>query len=400
VTARGKYATGKVPAPARETLNGVHVRRVAATAFGRGTVIGRLADYATFYVHALAALVGPGRYDGAVVMTTPPLLSFAARIARALRGRRYAVWSQDLHPDAEFAAGMLAPRSAIGRVLEWMNGVGYRGADLVVDLGAYMRERISAKGVPPDRSQTIPVWVGRDELAPLDRTSNDLARRFGLEGKFVVAYIGNAGIVHDFDAVLEAMCALRDHPRIHFLFVGDGPQRAHIEQVAAEEKLTNVTFHGYMPREHVRSIYSAADAHLVTLRAPFVGIAVPTKLYQSMGSGRPVIFVGPARSESADAVTASGGGAVLDPAEGNAAARLVSTLQTWESQARIPAALGERAREYVIGVHDKDAGCARFEDALLSVWSARPSERTLADANTRPASSGSTPETGTPLSIH
>ena len=400
VTGRGKYEAGKVRAPARETRNGVHIRRASATTFGRGTVVGRLADYATFYVQALAALLGPNRYDGAVVMTTPPLLSFAARIARTLRGRRYAVWSQDLHPDAEFAAGMLRATGTLGRLLEWMNGAGYRGADLVVDLGAYMRQRIAAKGVRPGRSATIPVWVGRDELAPLDRSSNDLARDFGLEGKFVVAYIGNAGVVHDFEAVLDAMRTLRDHPRIHFLFVGDGPQRARIERTAAEERLTNVTFRGYMPREHVRSLYSAADAHLVTLRAPFVGIAVPTKLYQSMGSGRPVIFVGPAHSESADALTASGGGAVLDPAEGNAASRLVSTLQAWESEPGVPAALGARAREYVLRAHDRDAGCARFEQALLSIWSAPTSVRSVTGGDPRRASSDRELEGEASLSTH
>lgn len=372
VTGRGKYEAGKVRAPARETRNGVHVRRVSATAFGRGSHLGRLADYATFYVQALAALLGPARYDGAVVLTTPPLLSFAARLARALRGRRYAVWSQDLHPDAEFAAGMLRRRSLLGRFLEWANAAGYRGADLVVDLGAYMRERIAAKGVAAARSATIPVWIGREELAPLDRGANEFVRELGLEGKFVVAYIGNAGIVHDFDAVLEAMGALRDDPRIHFLFVGDGPQRARIERFAADEKLPNVTFRGYMPREHVRALYSAADAHLVTLRAPFVGIAVPTKLYQSMGSARPVIFVGPRRSESADTVAAADGGVVLDPAEGNAAARLVSTLQAWSAQPAVAAAIGARGREYVIHEHDRDVGCARFERALTAAWGTRP----------------------------
>ncbi|HET7457772.1 MAG TPA: glycosyltransferase family 4 protein [Gemmatimonadaceae bacterium] len=366
VTGRGKYVAGAVRAPAREMRNGVRIRRVAATAFGRGTHLGRLADYATFYVQALAALLGPARYDAAVVLTTPPLLSFAARVARALRGRRYAVWSQDLHPDAEFAAGMLSPRSVIGRLLEAMNAAGYRGADLVVDLGAYMRERIAAKGVSPARSTTIPVWIGSEELAPVDRAQNDFVREHGLEGKFVVAYIGNAGIVHEFEPVLAAMEALRDDPRIHFLFVGDGPQRARIERFAAERALPNVTFRGYMPREHVRELYSAADAHLVTLRDRFVGIAVPTKLYQAMGAGRPVVFVGPRRSESADAVTAADGGTVVDPADGDAAAALVATLRRWQAEPALAASLGARARAYVVREHDRERGCARFESALVA----------------------------------
>jgi glycosyltransferase involved in cell wall biosynthesis len=269
---------------------------------------------------------------------------------------------------------MLSRGRALGRVLEWANAAGYRGADLVVDLGAYMRARIAAKGVAPARCATIPVWIGPEELAPVDRAANDVVRQLGLGGKFVVAYIGNAGIVHDFDAVLAAMATLRHDTRVHFLFVGDGPQRTRIEQFARDERLENVTFHGYMPREKVRSLYSAADAHLVTLRAPFVGIAVPTKLYQAMASGRPVVFVGPQRSESADTLAAASGGVVVDPADGDAVARLVSTLQQWSARPDVAAALGSRAREYVVREHDRDAGCARFERALRAAWGGIPAK--------------------------
>lgn len=385
VTGRGKYVAGKVRAPARERRHGVEVRRVSATTFGRGTVVGRLADYATFYLQAVAALVGPWSFDGAVVLTTPPLLSFAARIARVLRGRRYAVWSQDLHPAAEFAAGMLSRRGPLGRFLEWANGAGYRGADVVVDLGAYMRERILAMGVAPPRSTTIPVWIGENELAPLPHEDNALVRQLALEGKFVVAYVGNAGVVHDFDAVLDAMNALRDHPCIHFLFVGDGPKRPLIEAFAAKQRLSNVTFHPYMAREHVRALYSAAHVHLVTLRAPFVGIAVPTKLYQAMAVGRPVLFVGPRRSESADAIVESDGGAVVDPADGAAAARLADRLLAWAADPASAANAGDRARAYVLREHDRDTCCALFEQTLLATWADASAERAAPRAPTAAA---------------
>jgi glycosyltransferase involved in cell wall biosynthesis len=368
---RGKYEAGKVRAPARETRHGVHVRRASSTTFGRGSLVGRLTDYVTFYAQALAALLGPRRYDGVVVLTTPPLLSFAAWIARRLRGRRYAIWSQDLHPDAEFAAGMLRRRGLAGRFLEWANATGYRGADLVVALGAYMRGRLLAKGVAPSRLRTIPVWIGREELAPLDRETNDFLREVGLDGRFVVAYIGNAGIVHDFDAVLEAMDALRDDPRVHFLFVGDGPQRPRIERFAADRGLANVTFRGYLPRERVRALYSAADAHLVSLRAPFVGIAVPTKLYQAMGSARPVVFLGPKRSESADAVREAGAGVVIDPDDGGPAARLVETIRAWCADPALATALGARGRGFVLREHEREVNCAAFEVALARVWGER-----------------------------
>ncbi|MFL5577834.1 MAG: glycosyltransferase, partial [Gemmatimonadaceae bacterium] len=179
--------------------------------------------------------------------------------------------------------------------------------------------------------------------------------------------------------------------RVHFLFVGDGPQRARIERFAADRGLGNVTFRGYLPRERVRTLYSAADAHLVSLRAPFVGIAVPTKLYQAMGSARPVLFVGPKRSESADAVREAGAGAVIDPADGGATERLVEAIRAWSADPAHASALGARGRAFVLREHERESNCAAFERALASVWSAPVApletrqEPRLTDAERAPA---------------
>src|SRR6185437_14602141 len=310
-TSRGKYVAGRMQVEEHEVRNGVRIRRVRSTSHGRGTIIGRLVDYSSFHVQALEATLGRRKYRGIIYLTTPPLLSFIGWLGKVLRGRRYAIWSMDLHPEAEVAAGMLRRSSPLGRLLFWANGRGYRGADFVIALGSYMRERILAQGVRADRIEVIPVWVDGDEITPPPRSENPLVRELGLEGKFVVAYIGNAGLAHDFDALLGAMLELRDDARIHFLFVGDGPQRARIEAFAAQHGIKNFLYRDYFPRERINSVYGLADVHVVTLGAPFVGIAIPTKCYVSMATARPVLFIGPERSESAEAIRDADGGAIV-----------------------------------------------------------------------------------------
>lgn len=387
LTRRAHYADQRLEAPARETRHGVAIERVSTTAFGRGTTLGRLADYASFYLRVLTRALSARPYRGIVFMTTPPLMSVIGLVARRVRGRRYAIWSQDLHPDAEFAAGMLDPKGIVGRLIEWLNRIGYRGADAVVALGDHMRARIAAKGVATGRLHVVPVWVSDSELAPLPRASNALAREFGVEGRFVVAYIGNAGLAHDFDAILEAMRRLHHDDGVRFVFVGDGPRRAAIEAFAREHAISNAIFRGYYPRERVRELYALADVHLVSLAEPFVGIAVPTKLYVAMGTGRPVAFVGPRRSESGDAVVASGGGVVVDPAGGDAADRLVASLREWRADPRLAIEVGARGRAYAVEAHGRAPNIARFAALLEGEWPADRDDgapRSL-PAGTRPA---------------
>jgi glycosyltransferase involved in cell wall biosynthesis len=367
---RTPQGASQASVPAREVLNGVRVRRVSTTAFGRRTHLGRVVDYASFYVKVLATLLFGRRYDGVVFLTTPPLISLIGRIARAIRGQHYAIWSMDLHPEAELAAGMLRERSVAARALAWLDARAYRGADFVVDLGAYMRDRVLRKGVPVGKAHTVNIWGGRMDANPT-RGVNPLTRYLGLEGRFVVMYSGNAGIVHDFGAIFEAMRLLRDDPRIYFLFVGDGPRRAEVEQFAEQEGLTNFAYHDYFPRDMLRHSLSVANVHLISLRQRFVGISVPSKLYGAMASSRPILFVGPKRCETADAIRDCRCGVTIDPHEGGevvAGAQVAAVLRAWADVPQVGEELGAHGRCAFVERYDHRLSCAAFERVVRSSW--------------------------------
>lgn len=373
LASRTHYGSGQVAAPARETLNGVRVTRVSTTGFGRRTHFGRVIDYASFYVSVLVKLLVGRRYDGVIFLTTPPLISLVGRIARAVRGQPYGIWSMDLHPEAELAAGMLRERSVAARALAWLDARAYRGADFVVDLGAYMRERVARKGVPSAKLHTVNIWGGRGD-EEVTRGVNPLTRLLELDGRFVVMYSGNAGLVHDFGAIFEAMRALRDDPRIYFLFVGGGPRRAEVECFAQREGLTNFSYQDYFPREMLRHSLSIAHVHLISLRQRFVGISVPSKLYGAMASARPILFVGPSRCETADAIRDARCGITVDPQEsGEAAAgkRIVDVLRAWADVPLVCEELGARGRCAFVERYEHSLSCAAFENVVRTAWGNR-----------------------------
>ena len=368
LTGRVRYVAGRMEAPAREVRNGVTIRRVRTTSFGRGRHLGRIVDYLSFYLRVLGVLLFGRRRDGVVFLTTPPLLGFLGAIARALRGQHYGVWSMDLHPDAEVASGMLRDGSLLAKLLEWANATGYRHADFVIDLGSHMKRRIVAKGVPIERTHTIAVWSAKDEIAPVPRNQNPLLDQLGLREKFVVMYSGNAGIVHDFDAICEAMRMLRDDPRVYFLFVGDGPRRLEIEQFAREHGIENFQYRGYFTREELRYSLPLADAHLISLRRQFAGISVPGKLYGIMASARPALFVGPHACESAETIIRSECGAVVDADARSAAADVVEILRRWETDGTAAQALGDNGRRAFLQSYERDPNRRAFAEVIGASW--------------------------------
>ena len=369
---QGRYLAGTLEVPKREVHRGVTIRRVRATAFGRGTHLGRLIDYASFYLQVLLRVLVGRRYDYVVVLTTPPLLGTLGAVARALRGQRYGIWSMDLHPDAEEALGMLREDQLVTKLLHRLNDAGYRNADFVVDLGAYMKRRIAAKGVPAERLHTVPVWSRQDEVEPLARDENPLLEAWGLRDKFVVMYSGNAGLAHRFDEVLEAMRRLRDHPEIYFLFIGGGPRKQEILAFAEAHGIENFRYLDYLPREQLRYSLSAADVHLLTLRTDMAGIAVPGKLYGVMAAGRPVLMVGPEASEPAQTILAERIGAVVDPDRSGdeAATEIVEALQALHRDVELQEEQGLRGRAAFLRSYEQSVACAMWDDLLRRVGSA------------------------------
>ena len=365
---RGHYLSGEMEVPAEETRGGVHVHRVRTTAFGREATLGRVADYASFFLQVVANLLTGRRYDAVVSLTTPPLLPVAAALAWVLRKQPYGIWSMDLHPEAEQAVGMIEANGTLGNALQGLADWSYRRAQFTIGLGPHMKARIRDKEVSDERLHTIPVWNKKEEVCPISPEDNPLMEKVDLGGTFVVMYSGNAGLGHRFEEVLRAAKHFDGHPDIRFLFVGQGPRREEIENSAERHALSNLTYLDYFPREQIKYSLSLADVHLLTLRRSFAGIAVPGKLYGILAAGRPVLMVGPEASDPADTIQRHAVGRVVDPgqyeADGAATEAVITAIEDLYNRPERRRRLGRRGREVFLERFEQEQCCKQWA-ALL-----------------------------------
>ncbi len=290
------------------------------------------------------------------------MLPVSGWFARRARGRRYAVWSMDVHPEIEVALRILP--TWIARAVEPLDRASHRSAEFVVALGPCMKERLVDKRIPESVIRTIPVWSHDVEPDGADRAGNALARELGIGQEFVVMYSGNAGLAHRFEEVLQAMDRLADEPGMEFVFVGGGPRKAEI--VARAGRNRNFRYLDYRPRRDLADSLTLADVHLLTLRGDMAGLVVPVKLYGIMAAGRPVVMVGPRGSESGRTIEQTRIGHVIDPDEdGSAAAeRLVETLCALREDPEERRRMGERAREAFRASFERGVCCAEWERVI------------------------------------
>jgi colanic acid biosynthesis glycosyl transferase WcaI len=315
VTSRQRYDDARARLPAREMVRGVEVRRVWSTRFGRGFLPGRAIDYATFYISAFFALLRrASRGSTIVALTDPPLISVVAAMAAMLRGARLVNWTQDLFPEVAEALGMRSLR-VLRPVRDWS----LRRAHANVALGEVMAARLP-------KAVVIHNWADA-ALHPVDVPHD----------RFVVGYSGNLGRAHDTRTMLAAIRMLKEDAEIEFVITGGGAQ---LDAIRAE-RLPNVRFAGYAPREVLSESLSSADAHLVTLLPELEGLIVPSKFYGVLAVARPVLFVGARDGELARIIRTYDCGFVIEPGDSGALAARIRELASDRDRAR---AIGFRGR--------------------------------------------------------
>ncbi|MBC7368875.1 MAG: glycosyltransferase family 4 protein [Undibacterium sp.] len=309
--------------PADENRRGVRIRRVRGTRLSKHGFLGKIADFATFYLGALLRLFTHARPgDIAVALTDPPLIGIGVWFVARLRGALVVHWIQDIYP--EIAITLTGHRWLT--FLRPLRNLAWRRAEACVTIGTDMAGAVRTAGVKAHRLTLIPNWAPAGLLPQPASAADSLRATWGLTGKFVVLYSGNLGRVHDLEPLLDVAAHLRTHTHIALLFIGSGAQRPALMAAAAERGLSNVHFQPPQPRAELTTSLALGDLHFVTLRPGCETSVFPSKLYGIAAIGRPVLFVGPHDCEIAGLIRRHGFGRTFTRSETTALAATICAL--------------------------------------------------------------------------
>ena len=324
----------------REIWNAVNIIRLRSTGFGKDSKWRRAIDFGTFIANCAFCLLRLPRFDVVVAMTSPPLISFLSSLAVPSRARNLVFWSMDLNPDEAIAAGWLREKSLTARVLSRMLLHSLQRAGVVVALDRFMKDRIEAKGIEPQKILVVPPWAN-DDYVRFDSVGREEFRNLHrLSSKFVVMYSGNHSPCHPLDTLLEAAERLADRNEIAFCFVGGGSEFKKVQERVRDRSLSNVLCLPYQPFEKLSASLSAADLHVVVMGDKYVGIVHPCKVYNVLAVGIPFLYIGPTRSHVQDIIAQATSGAYaaahgdVDTVTANIlrAVRSTADVSPWPSQ--------------------------------------------------------------------
>jgi colanic acid biosynthesis glycosyl transferase WcaI len=293
--------------PRRESWRNIRIIRIPSLSLGKSSRWQRALNFASFMIACALRLLVMRRFDVVVALTSPPLISFLGALFVRLKGGKFCFWVMDLNPDEAIAAGWLNAASIPARVLKRLLRYSLNHAEQTIVLDRFMKERVIANGAAPDLVAIIPPGAINDAVKFSFEGREAFRREHGLTDRFVVMYAGNHSPCHPLETMLQAALRLKTREDVVFCFVGGGSEHGKVKQFAITHELSNVKCLPYQPLRELPNSLSAADLHVVVMGDEFVGIVHPSKIYNIMAVGAPVLYVGPASSHVTDIAKQNGG---------------------------------------------------------------------------------------------
>lgn len=323
----------------RELIDGVQVTRVPLYPSHDQGAVGRVLNYVSFAASSLFYGLFAAKRPDVIYAYHPPLtVGITAVLIRLFRRVPVVYDIQDMWPDTLRATGMFSNEKAlnvVSRVCDWV----YRRADQLVVLSPGFKRLLIERGVPADKIEVIYNWCAEDSLtAPQGVVP---AAFFG-QDKFRILFAGNMGKAQALDAVLRAAELLQQQaPDLTFVFLGGGVEVRRLQQLAADESLSNVTFLPPVPMTEVGNYLNAADALLVHLKKdPLFTITIPSKTQAYMAVGKPILMA--VDGDAADLVRDSGCGQIAESENPQAIADAALSLMQAGSDERNAMAINSR----------------------------------------------------------
>ena len=286
------------PVASHEWLNGVEVFRCWSTRFSKNHLPGRILNVLTGNITMLfAALRRIRKSDLVLVVTNPPTLPFVIMLACLLKGAKCIVRVDDVYPDVLHACDVYSNETLVYRVFDRLMKWLLRRADAMVVLGRDMQALVASKADAGKEIRVITNWADVDLIRPDAEAGAAFLAEHGLTGKLVLQWAGNMGYPHEVETLLDAMVKLADEDEVHFLYIGAGAKRPWLEEQAAKQGLRNVSFVGLLPREQQQAFLNGCDIGLSSLVAGMTGISVPSRSYNILCAGKPILAVGELQGE-------------------------------------------------------------------------------------------------------
>jgi glycosyltransferase involved in cell wall biosynthesis len=276
----------------RGAVDGIDVHRAwLYVSQGRG-IFARLCNYFSFVLTSLLVGLSKLRKADVLLVESPPLfLGITAMWLARFKGAKLVFNVSDLWPESAVQLGLVTNRTMI-RLSTWLEERCYRRAALITAQTQGIVRNIQGR-FPRKKVLWVPNGVDFDAIASAnDIPPSDIRKRLGISpDDLLLAYAGILGHAQGLEVMLEAAALLRGRKDIHFIIMGDGPEKRKLMEMKRHLDPIAVHFVDRMPRQELLGVMRSIDGVVVPLRRNdlFKG-AIPSKIFEALALSKPLVL--------------------------------------------------------------------------------------------------------------
>lgn len=307
-----------------QIMEGIRVVRVKTYIAANRGMARRTLDFISFMFTAFVAGLFEKRPD-VIAATSPQFFAAVGGWALgAIRRIPFVFELGDLWPASIVAVGAMRPSLPV-RLLEKLELFLYRRSACIAALTNAFKRNLIERGIAAEKIAVVINGVDLWRYGPQER-DKELADQWHLHNKFVIGYVGTHGMAHALANVLDAAEILKDRDDIRFLLAGDGAERAALVERAQKSSLQNIVFLPPQPKDMMPAVWSLCDVALVHLKdQPAFAEVIPSKMFEAMGMGLPVLMALP-EGEASEILERNGAGIHIPPEDPQALAMAAAEL--------------------------------------------------------------------------
>lgn len=286
---------GSIKYSERSVADKVTVDKIIA--YDRNSAIRRVFTWLYGTMQILFKLLFKYRRYEVVYVTNPPMSYLLAYFIH----RPYSIIVYDIYPEALKNIGITEHHPIYRLWAKWNKRL-FAKAQKVITLSEGMGKVLELY-VNRSQIKVIYNWSASEKLHPIGKETNPFVKQHGLENKFIVLYSGNIGYTHNVECLVDIAKCLKDDPSILFLIIGEGKKKEMIQDMVSKAQLTSFRFLTWQNKDVLPYSLSAADVAVITLNDDTAQVSVPSKTYNLLAVGAPLMCISPQNSELARLVS-------------------------------------------------------------------------------------------------
>lgn len=233
------------------------------------------------------------------IVTNPAPLILLISVLKSLKKIKLVILVHDVFPENTIPAGIIKSKnSLVYKILKLIFDKSYAKADELIVLGRDMQEIVANKTKRfknPPKINIIENWGDTENIYPL--LKNEVFEiNSPIKDKIIFQYAGNLGRVQGLKDLLKVVQQVKNE-RLVFYFVGEGAVKQEMIKYVESHKMKNVYFGDAYSRDEQITVLNKADFAFVSLAEGMLGLGVPSKTYNILAAGKPILYIGEENSE-------------------------------------------------------------------------------------------------------